>query len=221
MRDEEIVRFSVPLFPSLHNVKPTELMAWFLGYPSPRISKDEYEWWLQEVALAIANAGPDWAGVLLAFAPQADELQLRAILLALSCVNGTLSEKQRDVLCALARDLLADRRSLVVAEAVDTLTTLGCRRTNESLSSLLRHPSPYVRGSVLRHFARRHPKEAVPLLERALHSKEPVVRQNAVDELDEMNYTPALAKIKRLLADPDKDVRQAARTAVEHLENGS
>jgi hypothetical protein len=39
--------------------------------------------------------------------------------------------------------------------------------------------------------------------------------------LDEMNYAPALAKIKRLLADPDKDVRQAARTAVEHLENGS
>ena len=59
------------------------------------------------------------------------------------------------------------------------------------------------------------------MLERALHSKEPVVRQNAVDELDEMNYTPALAKIKRLLADPDKDVRQAASTAVAHLENGA
>jgi len=182
------------MFPSLHKVQPTELMAWFLGYSPPRIPKDEYEFWLQEVALAIANAGPDWAGVLLAFAPHANEVQLRAILLALSCAKGILSEKQRDVLCARARDLLADRRPMVVAEAVDTLTTLGCRRTKESISSLLRHPSPYVRGSALRHFARRHPKEAVPLLERALHSKEPVVRQNAVDELDELNYTPALEK---------------------------
>lgn len=215
------MRFSVLMFPSPRNVKPTDLMAWFMGDHAPRIPKDEYEFWLQEAALTLAKAGPDWVGVLLAFAPHADDLQLRAILLALSCVHGTLHEKQRDALCGLARDLLADKRPLVVAEAVDTLTSVGCPRMKESISSLIRHPSPYVRGSVLRHFARRHPKEAVPLLERALHSKEPVVRQNAVDELDEMNYTPALARIKRLLADPDKDVRQAARTAVEHLENGS
>jgi len=210
----------MPMSPSLRNIKPIELMMQFMGYHTPRIPKDESEFWLQEVAVAIANASSDWADVLLAFAPHADELRLRAILLALSFVKEKLSEKQRVFLCALARGLLADRRPMVVAEAVDTLTSLGCRRAKESISSLSRHSSPYVRGSVLRHFARRHPKEAVPLLERALHSKEPVVRQNAVDELDEMNYTPALATIKRLLADPDKDVRQAARTAVEHLENG-
>ena len=42
-----------------------------------------------------------------------------------------------------------------------------------------------------------------------------------LDELDEMNYQPALKKIKRLLQDPNEDVRQAACTAVAHLENGS
>ena len=62
---------------------------------------------------------------------------------------------------------------------------------------------------------------AMPLLEKALKAEEPIVRQNAVDELDEMNHRPALEKIKRLLRDPDKDVRQAARTAVAHLENGA
>jgi HEAT repeat protein len=78
-----------------------------------------------------------------------------------------------------------------------------------------------VVGSALRFFARCDPVRAVPLLEKALKAEEPIVRQNAVDELDEMNHTPALEKIQRLLRDPDKDVRQAARTAVEHLENGA
>jgi HEAT repeat protein len=78
-----------------------------------------------------------------------------------------------------------------------------------------------VVGSALRFFARCDPVRAVPLLEKALKAEEPIVRQNAVDELDEMNHRPALEKIKRLLRDPDKDVRQAARTAVAHLENGA
>jgi HEAT repeat protein len=185
----------------------------------PKVPKGEYALWLQELAIAIAKAGPEETKWLLAFARYADELRLRAILVAMTCVAEELSEQQREYLCELARQLLADKRPMVVAEAIDTLRLLGCRRAKDRIAALGRHSSPYVRGSVLRYFARHHSKEAVPLLERALNSKEPVVRQNAVDELDEMNYTPALAKIKRLLEDPDKDVRQAARTAVEHLEN--
>jgi hypothetical protein len=202
------------------DVEPIELMTQFLGYSTPKVPKEEYELWIQELAVAIAQAGREGADWLLAFAPYADELRLRAILLAMTCVAEKLSEKQREYLCGFARHLLADKRPMIVAEAIDTLTRLGCRKAKEHIATLSRHSSPYVRGSVLRYFARRHPKEAVPLLERALNSKQPVVRQNAVDELDEMNYTPALAKIKRLLEDPDEDVRQAARTAVEHLENG-
>jgi hypothetical protein len=195
-------------------------MLLFLGYSTPKVPKEDFELWVQELAVAIAKVGREEADWLLAFAPYADELRLRAILLALTCVAEELSARQREYLCEFARRLLADKRPMVVAEAIDTLTRLGCRRAKERIATLRRHSSPYVRGSVLRYFARHHPKEAVPLLERALNSKQPVVRQNAVDELDEMNYTPALAKIKRLLEDPDKDVRQAARTAVEHLENG-
>ena len=210
----------MPMFTSIQDVEPIELMLQFLGFFAPKVPKEEYELWLQELAVAIAKGGPKEANWLLAFAPYADELQLRAILVAMTCVANELSEEQRELLCSFAHNLLIDdKRPIIVAEAVDTLTILGCRRVKERIAALGRHSSPYVRGSVLRYFARRYPQEAVPLLKRALSSKEPIVRQNAVDELDEMNYTPALAKIKRLLKDPDKDVRQAARTAVNHLEN--
>jgi len=201
-------------------VKPIGLINQFLGYSMPKVPKDEYESSLQELAVAIAQVGREEVDWLLAFAPYADELRLRAILLAMSCVAEALSEQQREHICEYARRLLADKRPMIVAEAIDTLSHLDCRRAKQRIATLNRHSSPYVRGSVLRYFARQYPKEAVPLLERALNSREAIVRQNAVDELDEMSYTPALAKIKRLLEDPDEDVRQAARTAVEHLENG-
>ncbi len=207
--------------PSSRDVKPIELLTQFMGDSLPRVPREEYEFRVQELAVAIAQVSREGADSLLAFAPYADELRLRAILLAMTCVNEKLSEEQHEKICALARQLLTDTRPMVVAEAIDTLTKLGCRRVRQLIAALRRHASPYVQGSVLRYFARRHPKEAVPLLERALNSREPVVRQNAVDELDEMNHIPALAKIKRLLRDPDKDVRQAARTAVAHFENGT
>jgi hypothetical protein len=220
MRDGEIVRLSVTIPPSFRDAEPIELITQFLGYSTPKVPKDEYELWIQELAVAVAQAGREAIDWLLAFAPYADELRLRAILIAMICVAVQLSERQREYLCDFASRLLADKRSMVVAEAIDTLTRLDCRKAKGRIATLRRHSSPYVRGSVLRYFARRHPKEAIPLLERALNSKESIVRQNAVDELDEMSYTPALGKIKRLLNDPDGDVRQAARTAVEHLENG-
>ncbi len=210
----------MPMFSSFQDVEPIELMTQFLGYSMPQVPEDEYALWVQESAVAIARLGREETNWLLAFAPYADELRLRVILIAVTCVAEELSEQQRAYVCALARRLLADKRPMVVAEAVDTVRLLGCRRAKERIAALGRHSSPYVRGSVLRYFARHHPKEAIPLLERALNSREPIVRQNAVDELDDMNYAPALGKIKRLLQDPNKDVRQAARTAVNHLENG-
>ena len=102
---------------------------------------------------------------------------------------------------------------------MDTLSHLECPSAEEEVYSLLAHDSPYVAGSALRFLARRLGKKAVPLLVQALQSEEPIVRQNAVDELDEMNYRLALPQIKQLLRDPDQDVRQAARTAVAHFED--
>jgi HEAT repeat protein len=208
-------------FVQVRQTEPTELLSGFLGYDAPQVDENEQELWLQEAAVTIAKAGAWGVDFLLAFVPYADESRLRAILLALSMAAKKLSALQRANLVEVARRLLDDKRALVVAEAVDTLSHLGCREATKSVTPLLQHPSPYVVGSALRFFSRCAPDQAVPLLEKALKADDPIVRQNAVDELAELNYTPALAKIRRLLQDPHPDVRQAARTAVAHFEDES
>lgn len=209
------------LFPQLDRRDPKELRRLFLGESAVEVPDDEQGLWLEEVAVRIAQTGPKGVEFLLPFIANADELRVRAILLALSLGERKLSSRKRASLCELAQRLLNDNRAMVVAEAVDTLSKLACPVASESINALLHHPSPYVVGSALRYFARHDPQKAVPLLEEALMSAEPIVRENAVDELDEMNYGPALAKIKPLLRDPDGDVRQAAHAAVRHLENAS
>jgi HEAT repeat protein len=209
------------MFPQLDRHGPVELRALFVDERAADVPEDERALWLDEVAVHIARTDPKGVDFLLSCVRDADEMRLRSILLAMSFVEQELSPRKRARICELARGLLNDDRPMVVAEAVDTLTKFACLAAMGAVTALLRHPSPYVVGSALRFFARRDPEKAVPLLEKALTSEEPIVRENAVDELDEMNYTPALPKIKRLLRDPDGDVRQAARTAVEHLEGGS
>lgn len=54
---------------------------------------------------------------------------------------------------------------------------------------------------------------------KALKSPEPIVRQNALDELDELECKEALPCIAGLLDDPDEGVREAAHWAVGHLES--
>ena len=205
----------------LHRGEPKELQTLFLDDGKDPMHEDEREPKLQELAIKIARTGARGVDFLVSCISQADELRLRAILLAFSFVAKKLSSRKRASICELASKLLHDNRPLVVAEAVDTMSSLGCQAASDSILPLLKHSSPYVVGSALRYFARCNPQKALPLLEKALRDKEPIVRQNAVDELDEMDYTPALPKIKRLLHDPDDDVRQAAQTAVAHLENRS
>jgi HEAT repeat protein len=209
------------MFPELRRHSPKELPRFFMDGHEPEVSEDERDHWLQEVAIQITKTGARGIDFLLSCVPVADETRLRAILLALSMVVKRLSAQKRRTICALALALLDDERPVIVAEAVDTLRSLGCVAAETAVNPLLKHPSPYVVGSALRFFAHHDPEKAVPLLEKALKSPEPIVRQNAVDELDDMNYKPALPKIRRLLQDPDKDVRQAACAAVAHLEEAS
>jgi HEAT repeat protein len=206
------------MFPQLRQYDLAALQRSFTTNGMAPEGADEQELWLQEIAVQIAKSGPKGMDFLLSCAADADELRLRALLLALSLMKSKLSGRKQTTVCELARKLLSDRRAMVVAEAVDTLAKLACRQATEAVFALFNHPSPFVVGSALRFFARLEPERAVPLLEVALNSKEAIVRENAVDELDEMNWKAALPKIRRLLQDADEDVRQAARTAVEHLQ---
>jgi HEAT repeat protein len=200
-------------------VRLEELMRWFLqGGRAAWVSEGEGDLWLTEVAARIARTGSKGIAFLLSCLPKADDARLRAILTALSLSAKGLSTRRRAEVCGCVRPLLADARPLVVADAVDALRHLGCRDALDKVLPLLQHPSAYVVGSALRFLARHDPQRTVPLLEAVLKSPEPIMRQNALDELDDLGHVASLPKIRQLLKDPDQDVRQAALTAVENLE---
>jgi HEAT repeat protein len=208
----------MPFFPELSRLHAKELMRCFLDRGCEKeVSLDEWEEWLAEVAIHLAQSGPAGVRFLLAHIPDVDEKRLRAILVGLPFARQKLSARLRAEICKQARNLLGDGRPLIVAEAVDALWLLDCPGAKADVLRLLHHSSPYVAGSVLRFLARLFPEQAVPILEQALEAADPIVRQNAIDELDDLHHVPALPKIKRLVKDTNADVRQAARTAVSNL----
>lgn len=80
------------------------------------------------------------------------------------------------------------------------------------------HTSPYVRGAVLRFVSELYPELATKLLFESLRDQHALVRQNAIDELDDLGMIESLPSIRLLLNDSHPDVRQAAQTAVANLE---
>jgi HEAT repeat protein len=209
----------MPFFPELGRRPAKELMGCFLDHVCEKeVPREEWEEWLAEVAMHLAQSGPAGVKFLLAHIPDVDEKRLRAILVGLPFARQKLSARLRTEICKQARNLLGDDRPLIVAEAVDDLWLLNCPEAKADVLRLLYHPSPYVVGSALRFLARLFPEQAAPILEQALDAADPIVRQNAIDALDDLQYVPALSKIKRLVKDTNADVRQAARTAVSNLE---
>lgn len=112
---------------------------------------------------------------------------------------------------------LQDSRERVVMCAVDALATIGARDISEEILRLRTYPSPYARASVLRYMSKLFPNEAPPLLIEALKDPHFIVREEAIDQLDDLNYYQALPDIRPFLYDQPADVRQAARTAVKNL----
>jgi vesicle coat complex subunit len=165
------------------------------------------------VALQIAERGQAGNDALIGLLSTADDDRLRAIIFALSSHPG---EPMR--IRNLLMDYLRDQRPLIVAEAVDGLAALDARDATEQVLALQDHPSPYVRGGVLRFMARLHPDEARELLIDALSDPDYIVRENAIDELQEIDATDALPSLEPLLHDPHPYVRQAAETAVAGLQ---
>ncbi|MBA2285554.1 MAG: HEAT repeat domain-containing protein [Ktedonobacteraceae bacterium] len=115
------------------------------------------------------------------------------------------------------RTLLQDSRGQVVASAVGGLARISARDLSETVLRLQTHPSPYARAGVLVYMSRLFPNEAPPLLIAALKDAHPIVRESAIDELDDLGYYQALPAIRPLLYDQPDPVRQAARTAVKNL----
>lgn len=174
---------------------------------------DEYAaTYYDDVAQHLRARGQRGTDALLELLPTSDELRAASILLALSSPPADASA------ITVLRAYLGDTRPRVLMEGIDGLSYLGDRDAHDQIVTLHDHASPYVRGAVLRYLSRLFPDEALPYLRAAIRDPHFVVRESAIDELDELDAVEALEDIRRLLSDPHEDVRQAARTAVANLE---
>jgi hypothetical protein len=210
------------IYPQLNNLELNELIKYWFGSPPA----DEIECYTpqgdyvglfyEETAGLIAEYGQPGIDFLLKQVTQSDFSRLRAILTTLG--NTSPDHNLNPGLGDLFRFYLQDERPLIVAAAIDGLQQQGCQDALNEVLALRNHSSPYVRGSVLRYMSRLYPERSRFLLIEALKDPDFIVRENAVDELDELEATEAIHHIRRLLTDPNMDVQQAAQTAIENLE---
>jgi len=140
--------------------------------------------------------------------------RLRAALFALAQVN---SGQDREWVKGLLLRYLEDERPQILAEAIDGLRHQKARYTIRVLM-LLNHPYAQVRSSVLRFFAALHPHRAFPLLVLALGDNDPLVRENAADELGDLGDRRAIQPLQLLCRDDAPNVRAACQSALDMLE---
>lgn len=113
-------------------------------------------------------------------------------------------------------DLLKHNNHLIVTEAIDTLRRQGCF-LEHVVTDLSKHPSPYVRGAVMRYVKAERGKEALPFLLDGLNDQDPIVKQNALDELDGIATPSELIQICLMLKDENAGVREAAQWLMDNI----
>lgn len=118
----------------------------------------------------------------------------------------------------LIETYLSHSSPLIISRAIDQLAEKHKIEFIDDMLKFYKHQDPIVRSSALRAITSQISSDkAIPLLLDALHDPSPIVRQSALDELDELEVWEAKTDISKLLNDPDKDVRQAAKTALSNL----
>lgn len=201
-------------FPEFDSLPLTELRARFRAPPpeDPDIEGD-FLLWYEELAVSIRERDPDeGARFLRGEVAGADRDRLTAILLALTWF-GESDGAHADLLI----EAFDHPDEHVAAEAIDGLAMLGGSGLTERVMARGADHRPLVRGAVLRFVGKVVPHRAPALLLDALRDPHYIVRENAIDELHELDYRPALVRIEPLCRDPHPDVRQAALTAIADL----
>lgn len=115
------------------------------------------------------------------------------------------------------KSFLVNGESMLVSEAMDSLARMEIFDCWEAVNQQLKSNSEFVRGAALRFARAALQQKAIPLLLSALNDPHYIVRENAIDELSELGDNSIIERIKPLIADKHKDVRQAAETAIELL----
>ncbi len=194
----------------LESLNFEELLTLFQKLPQD--GEDPFLYY-SEVAASIGTKGEEGIKFLYKQIKKADTPRLVGIIFALS------QEQQDSIeLLNMLCGYLNDQRAMVVAEAIDGLRRLGAQDCVNKILGLRSSPSPYVRGSVLRFMARLYPEKAINILIEALNDQDFIVRENAADELGELEVVSAIPLLRPLLADSHPDVRSAAQTAIEMLQ---
>ncbi len=198
-------------YPELENLNVEELLALF--WQSPLEEEDPFLYY-SEVANTIARKYKEGIILLSEQIEKADTPRLIGIIFALT-QEPQNNSNLHNLLCGY----LNDERPMVVAETIDALRRLEEKDSINKILTLQNHPSPYVRGSVLRYVARLYPEKAMSLLIQALNDTDFLVRENAADELGELGVVTVIPLLHPLLTDSSQDVREAAQTAIEMLED--
>jgi len=206
------------IYPELDDLQAEDLYSKFEGR-APGADEPDYVHdktiFYDEVAdLIIAKGGESGYRYLLSRIASADTPRLRAILYALAIVK----DHRHEVRAILTR-YLEDGNDLIVSEAIEGLTHIGDKNSYDRITAFLDHPSPYVRGSVLRYLAKIDSAQAMTRLKAALADPHYIVRESAIDEIDELEMTKLVRReIEQLrVNDPHQDVRDAAKTAIENI----
>lgn len=196
------------LYPELDDLNLEELKKRWYGLPVD--GKSYANSYYSEVAFKLSQKGDDGKDFLLSEITKADTARLGAILAILPSTNCKLPLE-------MLVNYLRDRRVIIKSRAVDALSSQREKTVRNEVLNLYSLKSPYVKGSVLRYMSHLFLQEAIPMLIEALKDPHYIVRENAVDELDDFEVVEALPHIKPLLKDPHLHVREAAETAIEHL----
>jgi len=196
-------------YPDLNNFTLNQLIERFHKQP---LEGEDTSTYYSEIALLISQQGEPGVEYLYKSMNSADQERLRGIIFALT-ESETKTEKLRKIMLSY----LHDQRPMIVAEAIDGLCKLEEKHALDHVLVMLDHSSPYVRGSVLRFLARLYPEQALPQLLDKLKDPHFIVRENAVDELDELGIPAVVPYLKPLLSDPNPDVQQAVQTAIQNL----
>ncbi len=196
------------LYPELDHLPLPELLDAFHGPPP---EGDAYAAaFYDEVTGRIRGHGDPGIRFLVDAVDQTSGDRLASLLIGLAPIQSTIPKIET----TLRRCLINDDGRVVMA-AVDGLRLLGDAAAMDEVLALRDHPSPYVRGSVLRYMRSRSPKRATPILLEALNDPDPIVRGSAIDELGGIADRGVARLVVPLVDDPDPDVRRAAQLAIE------
>lgn len=198
------------LYPELDGLPLDTLLARFGSEDPDKVGVDTP--YYMEIALRITNCGEPGIQFLLNQAENSDHVRLRAIIAALGQARSSLFDPAQ-----LFPKYLKDSDPAIVAEAIDALRHRQIKSISASVMELRSHESPHVECAILRYISWCERRQAIPRLIDSLVSEYALVREEAVDLLDELQAKEALPYLEKMLDDRHPDVRQAVQTAIQNL----